>query len=175
MLIPYYAWNNRGDDTSMNVWFARDTKTAMSDFYSGGDNIKTAEASVDDAGNILSVIDGKFPKKSNDKSVSCWTIGSNPGKQQILVTLHKAQPIESVSVFFHDDTENVLVPASWSMEYRYNGSWHEFVPYMTDSFGVSKDHFNVVHPDKDIKAEAIRINLIPQAGKGLGIYEVTVE
>ena len=174
-LIPYYAWNNRGDETSMNVWFARDTKTAMSDFYSGGDNIKTAETSVDDSGNILSVIDGKFPKKSNDKSIPCWTIGSNPGKQQILVTLHKAQPIESVSVFFHDDTENVLVPASWSMEYRYNGSWHEFVPYMTDSFGVSKDHFNVVHPDKDIKADAIRVNLVPQTGKGLGIYEITVE
>ena len=26
-LIPYYAWNNRGDNTTMNVWFARNTET----------------------------------------------------------------------------------------------------------------------------------------------------
>ncbi len=28
-LIPYYAWNNRGDGTAMNVWFARDAQTAQ--------------------------------------------------------------------------------------------------------------------------------------------------
>lgn len=28
-LIPYYSWNNRGDNTAMNVWFARDAKTAQ--------------------------------------------------------------------------------------------------------------------------------------------------
>ena len=26
-LIPYYAWNNRGDHVTMNVWFARDAAT----------------------------------------------------------------------------------------------------------------------------------------------------
>ena len=26
-LIPYYAWNNRGDNVTMNVWFARDVET----------------------------------------------------------------------------------------------------------------------------------------------------
>ena len=28
-LIPYYAWNNRGDNVTMNVWFARDLGTAI--------------------------------------------------------------------------------------------------------------------------------------------------
>ena len=28
-LIPYYAWNNRGDHATMNVWFARDLATAI--------------------------------------------------------------------------------------------------------------------------------------------------
>ena len=27
-LIPYYAWNNRGDHVTMNVWFAQDAETA---------------------------------------------------------------------------------------------------------------------------------------------------
>lgn len=27
-LIPYYAWNNRGDHVTMNVWFAKDAQTA---------------------------------------------------------------------------------------------------------------------------------------------------
>ena len=26
-LIPYYAWNNRGDNMTMNVWFAKDAET----------------------------------------------------------------------------------------------------------------------------------------------------
>jgi DUF1680 family protein len=26
-LIPYYAWNNRGDNMTMNVWFARNAET----------------------------------------------------------------------------------------------------------------------------------------------------
>ena len=30
-LIPYYAWNNRGDYTKMNVWFGRDAETALCD------------------------------------------------------------------------------------------------------------------------------------------------
>ena len=28
-LIPYYAWNNRGDNTTMNVWFARNAETVL--------------------------------------------------------------------------------------------------------------------------------------------------
>ena len=28
-LIPYYAWNNRGDNVTMNVWFVRDLNTAL--------------------------------------------------------------------------------------------------------------------------------------------------
>ena len=27
-LIPYYSWGNRGNEVSMNVWFARDYTTA---------------------------------------------------------------------------------------------------------------------------------------------------
>ena len=28
-LIPYYAWNNRGDNMTMNVWFARNAETVV--------------------------------------------------------------------------------------------------------------------------------------------------
>lgn len=28
-LVPYYAWNNRGDWKAMNVWFGRDVQTAL--------------------------------------------------------------------------------------------------------------------------------------------------
>ena len=28
-LIPYYAWNNRGDNITMNVWFARNAETVL--------------------------------------------------------------------------------------------------------------------------------------------------
>lgn len=29
-LIPYFSWNNRGDGTTLNVWFARDAQTLLS-------------------------------------------------------------------------------------------------------------------------------------------------
>lgn len=176
-LIPYYAWNNRGDEVSMNVWFARDRQTAMLDFYSDGGNIKEASATYEDSpGSVLHVIDGKFPKKSNDKFYQKWT--SSPRldeSQKITVTLHKLQPIQCISVYFADDGEKVAVPESWSLEYRCDGVWKTIVPYMTDCYGTAKDHFNVVHPDSEIKADAVRVNMKPKRGCALGVHEITVE
>ena len=48
------------------------------------------------------------------------------------------------------------------MDYHIDGEWREFKIYNTESFGVAKDRFNMVHPDRPIKADAIRINMIAQ-------------
>ena len=61
------------------------------------------------------------------------------------------------------------------MDYHINGEWREFKIYNTESFGVAKDRFNMVHPDRPIKADAIRINMIAQKDACVGILETTIE
>ena len=52
---------------------------------------------------------------------------------------------------------------------------NKFKIYITERFGVAKDQFNMVHPDRPIKADAIRINMIAQKDACVGILEATIE
>ena len=176
-LIPYFAWNNRGDNVTMNVWFGRDAQTAMAGGVQMAANVKSADATyTNGSDDVTAVADGKHPKSSYDNSTPRWTSYGQKGKtQQVTVTLRKEQPIESVSVYWYDDNGGVQIPASWSMEYHAGGQWHEFKPYTTDVFGLAKDQFNMVHPDSDIKADALRLTVTPKPTSSVGILEIAVE
>lgn len=175
-LVPYYAWNNRGDK-AMNVWFGRDAATARLSQVRIVGNIKDVSAthtySDDD---VLAIADGKRPTSSADGSIPRWTSWPQTGKsQQVEVILKKAQPIESVSVYWYDDKGGVQPPVEWNMEYRSDGMWHKFVPYITDSYGVAIDQFNMVHPASAIIADALRLNITPRKDSNAGILELVVE
>ena len=175
-LIPYYAWDNRGDK-AMNVWFGRDAETArMSLTYTIG-NIKDVTATHTFSGDdVYAIGDGKRPSSSADRSIPRWTSWPQLGKkQQVEVILKKAQPIESVSVYWYDDKGGVQPPVEWNMEYRSEGKWHKYVPYITDSFGVALNQFNMVHPASAITADALRLNITPRKDSTAGILELVVE
>ena len=176
-LVPYYAWNNRGDYAAMNVWFARDKETAIASKDKVAQNIETVRASYARKGDdVFALIDGVYPKSSNDKSILRWTSYRQEGKVQTLeIRLKKRQPIESVSVYWFEDGRAIMRPESWRAEYLLDGKWYEYVPYITDSYGVLVDQFNMVHPDKPIEAEAIRLIVTPQPNKAVGILEAVVE
>ena len=176
-LIPYYAWANRGDDTQMNVWFARSAETALSGIFRMPKNIADVKASYTcNRDDVLALIDGKVPSNSHDKSLIRWTSWSERGKaQNIEITFKKAQPIESVSIYWYDDNGGVQVPKEWGMEYLADGAWHEFKPYITDQFGTAKDQFNMVHPAEPVTAEALRVNMTPKADATVGILELEIE
>jgi hypothetical protein len=90
-LIPYYAWDNRGDK-AMNVWFGRDAETArMSLTYTIG-NIKDVTATHTFSGDdVYAIGDGKRPSSSADRSIPRWTSWPQLGKkQQVEVILKKA-------------------------------------------------------------------------------------
>ena len=176
-LIPYYAWNNRGDGTSMNIWFGRDYGTTAEALEHSAANVREVTAThtykTDD---VNAVIDGNVPKSSSDKTIPRWTSYPQKGKeQQITIILKKTQPIKNVSVYWYDDSKGVHIPESWSMEYRYNDQWKEYVPYITDSFEIGKDRFNTVHPDHDIEADALRLKIKPQPNAAAGILEIDIE
>ena len=176
-LLPYYAWNNRGDLKSMNVWFACDATTARDGMERMPQHIASINASYTyDRDDAYAVIDGAHPTSSHDKSILRWTSHRQPGKTQTIeIGLKKRQPIESISAYWYEDDRSVRRPKSWSAEYRLNGQWYEYKPYITDNFTTVLDQFNMVHPAEPIEAEAVRLKIEPQEGYAVGILEVIVE
>ena len=176
-LVPYYAWNNRGDNVTMNVWFARDEQTAFEGAVHTVGNIRDVSATHTWGGdNVYAIADGKHPKHSHDTSIPRWTSYDKVGKPQVVeVKLRKKQPIESVSVYWYQDADGVKLPVSWSMEYKDGDEWKEFKPYITDRFGVELNQFNMVHPDKAIETQQLRLKIVPKPTAAVGILELIVE
>ena len=176
-LIPYYAWNNRGDNVTMNVWFARDAQTALEGTIRTVGNIRdVAVTHTYGSDTPYAIADGKQPKNSFDRSIPRWTSYPQLGREQTVeVTLRKEQKVESVSVYWYDDKGGVQVPVSWKMEYKSGDEWKEFKPYITDRFGVEPDQYNMVHPDKEISTKVLRLKIQPKKESTVGILELIVE
>lgn len=176
-LIPYYAWNNRGDHTTMNVWFARDAETVVAAMPVLIPNVADVTATyTNPRDDVYAVADQKLPSHSSDKTIPRWTSWKQLGKtQQVTVTFKERQQVETVSVYWYDDDGGVRLPSSWTADYLVGDEWHTYVPYITDRFGVEKDQFNMVHPDSPVNADAIRINVVPRKGASVGILEVLIE
>ena len=175
-LIPYYAWNNRGDD-AMNVWFARDAATARKNIKKLAGNIQSVNASFtytnDDA---TAIADGRHPSSSADTSIPRWTSWPQLGRtQQVKITLKKKMPIESISIYWYNDNKGVKYPVSWHAEYRKDGKWHQYTPYITDSYATAGDQFNMVHPAGPVETDAIMLHITPQKDAAVGILEAIVE
>ncbi len=175
-LVPYYAWNNRGDG-AMNVWFARSAATAHESSVLAVGNVADVKASFTYSGDDeYAVADGRTPRDSHDTSIPRWTSWPHTGEgQTVELTLKRSMPVESVSVYWYNDDGGVKLPVSWCMEYRAGGEWHEFRPYVTDSFGVAGDRFNMVHPSEEIEADALRLHITPRADAAAGILEIEVD
>ena len=176
-LIPYYTWNNRGNNVTMNVWFARDVKTAYEGTIHTVGNIRDVTVTHTYGSDTpYAIADGKQPKSSFDRSIPRWTSYPQLGREQIVeITLRKEQPVESVSVYWYDDKGGVQQPVSWSMEYKDGDEWKTFQPYVTDRFGVEGNQFNMVHPHGEVKTRALRITMVPQPNKAVGVLELVVE
>ena len=176
-LIPYYAWNNRGDNIAMNVWFARDTTTLLASLPTLTGNIEYLDATHTNIhDDVNAIADGRHPSSSSDKSIPRWTSWNKKGRsQKVTISLKGPQDIESVSVYWYEDGKGVGVPESWTMDYLEDGQWKTFEPYITDRFGIEKDQFNMVHPAGPTRAEALRLNIKPQEDKVVGILEVVIE
>lgn len=176
-LIPYYAWNNRGDEMSMNVWFARSPQTVLESSPRTTGNVARVTAShTYSTDTEIAVADGILPKASSDGSIPRWTSWPQKGEEQIVeLGLKKTQPIESIMVYWFDDNQGVRLPREWSVEYLTNGEWKELQIYNTDMYGCVADQFNMVHPSHAIEADAIRLKITPQPGYAAGILEAVIE
>ncbi len=175
-LVPYYAWNNRGDK-AMNVWFARDAATARKCLKKLAPNIENVSASYTYlTDEVTAIADNLRPANSADTSIPRWTSWPKLGQEQkVEIKLKKKMPIESISVYWYNDDRGVKYPESWRAEYMKDGKWNEYTPYITDSYATAGNQFNMVHPATAVETDAIMLYITPQKDAAVGILEVTIE
>lgn len=178
ILIPYFAWNNRGNG-SMMVWFPEsegvlpyvDRRLATHGKFKSLEATHTYERDF-----LAAVADNQVPQTSSDTKLYKWSSRGQQGKEQSLtITLDKATDIRSFSVFWCDDNRSVRLPEEWSLAYDENGEWVDFPLYVTDNYHLFKDQFNMVHPAKQVKTDKIKLTIKPQEDKAVGIFEINIE
>lgn len=176
-LIPYFAWNNRGDGTMMTWFPENDQVQPFVDYrvmtHGKWEKIEASHTYPSDR--TAAIGDNRIPTHSLDQSIPRWTSYDHVGQPAwVTITLEKPTNIESVSVYWYDDRGGVQVPESWSMEYEIADEWKTFPRYVTDDYNVFKDQFNMVHPGEEVIAEKIRIRMTPKEKAAVGILEVNI-
>lgn len=179
VLIPYYAWCNRGDDQSMTVWIHDDVQgvvQANRTLTTGlGSRIAEVKASsVMDGTNPSTVYDGKVAKMSDDPSVPKWIAGADDPAPELEVVFDAPTEIASVALYWVTG-KGVEVPKTWEVYYLSDGRWRPMQLYVTDSYQTEINRFNVVHPAAPIRCKALRIRITPQPEKTIGISELYIE
>jgi hypothetical protein len=177
-LLPYFAWNNRGDG-SMMTWLPEsatvrpyvDRNLQLNGKFKG---LKASHTYKSD--NLVAVADNEISSSSSDQTVRRWTSWGEQGKEQwIDIQLEKPTDIQSIAIYWFDDAGGTMVPQEWSLAVEENGKWINFPLYVTDAYNVFKDQFNMVHPAHQIITDKIRILMKPQHEKAIGILEINIE
>ncbi|MDX1283804.1 MAG: glycoside hydrolase family 127 protein, partial [Draconibacterium sp.] len=169
-LIPYYAWSNRGAGKTMLVWLSENEETSVNSFpelqyvY----NIRNIKASFCEEvrhASVEAICDGAIPGSSADRgSIKRWSTIPQFGKPQwTTIEFKERSMVNSISVYWADRSKHrgrVKVPKEWNVEYRVGNEWYPFELYVTDEYRTAIDQFNVIHPAKELKCDAIKINVI---------------
>lgn len=182
-LIPYYAWNNRGED-SMIVWLPRNESLArkylVSNQLTAADYGKVLATHTPEGDSVAAVVDGRVPDRSDDQDQPRWTSLPfvNRG-QNIIFEFDEPRTVGSISVYWYEEPggegEKVRLPRGWWVDYREgDGEWTRMKKYVTDDYGLRRDTFNVVRPAAPLTCDAISIRILPQVGYCMGVHEVQV-
>ena len=124
-------------------------------------------------GNLGAISDNRRPNSSHDISITPWISSSEENNHFIEIDV-KDQQIRSFGVYWFIDNKTVLLPAEWVVEYKKDGIWLPFEIYVTDHYGIKPDHYNIIYPAADLICEAIRIKIVSQDQKPVGILDVDV-
>jgi hypothetical protein len=161
-LIPYYAWNHRGEG-EMNVWLARSKDAIrMPAFLASASHAWPADS-------LEALCDGKVPKSSHDKTIPRFTWWDHRGsKEWVQYTFAKPRAVAGVEVYWFDDTGSgsCRVPQSWKLLYQDGKAWKE-VPGAA-GFGTRLDAFNQVSfPSVTTRGLRLEVQLQPRFSGGI--------
>ena len=183
-LIPYYAWNNRGED-SMIVWLPRNESLARkymaSNQLTAADYGRVLATHTPEGDTVAAVVDGRVPDRSDDQQQRHWT--SLPFRnrgQNIIFEFDKTRTVGSIAVYWYEEPggegEKIRLPRDWWVDYRVGeGDWTRMKKYVTDNYGLQRDKFNVVRPEAPLRCDAISIRILPQVGFCMGVHEIQVD
>jgi DUF1680 family protein len=183
-LIPYYAWNNRGEE-SMIVWLPRQESLArkymVSNQLTVADYGRVLATHTPEGDTVAAVVDGRVPDRSDDQEQPRWT--SLPFKnrgQNILFEFDKLRTVGSIAVYWYEEPggegEKIRLPRGWWVDYRVgDGEWTRMKKYITDDYGLERDKFNAVRPAARLKCDATSIRILPQVGFCMGVHEIQLE
>jgi hypothetical protein len=177
-LVPYYAWNNRGN-ASMLTWFPTSVEQARESLADAAfDNAcygRVEASSVGAAGTVAALSDGHRPQSANDQSIDRWQSDDLAADEHVVTLAFPArQAVESVGVYWYQNGA-VELPESWGMEYRNDGEWRPFELYVTDFFGTDLNRYVVIHPAAQLSCEALRLRIRPQAGRHVGLLDLDLK
>jgi len=183
-LIPYYAWNNRGEE-SMIVWLPRNESLArkymVSNQLTAADYGKVRATHTPEGDTVAAVVDGRVPARSDDQTQPRWTSlpFENRG-QNIIFEFDRSRTVGSIAVYWYEEPggegEKIRLPRDWWVDYRISdGDWTRMKKYVTDDYGLERNKFNVVRPAAPLKCDAISIRILPQVGYCMGVHEIQLE
>ncbi len=184
--IPYYAFSNRSVG-EMSVWLAGEaarakiaprptiasTSRASSSCGNGtvaenypGNQPPTIERrfyplSQDGSGEISAICDQIEPVNSEDGSAPFLRLHPQSGSQAwVQYDFARPAQVSSVDVYWKDDKQYCVLPASWRLLYKDGSSWKPVAT--TAQYPVTKDQFDTVsfHP---VTTSALRIEIQLQA------------
>lgn len=177
-LIPYFAWDNRGE-TTMVIWMPRTDSLARESLPLTVKNRAWLKAVSFTCNNgeeeKLAILDGMAPARSHHMGMPYWTSRGCENESQVAEFIFTGeQSLDGFSVYWIDDARTTTaVPASWELEYLSNGQWQPFRIYMTDRYGTQVDQYNLVHAAGGaLSCEGLRVKMTPQEGKSVGMAEV---
>ena len=180
--IPYYAWANRGTG-EMAVWLARDefrvrlsprptiasTSLASSscgrgsirDNYPGGAVPEIEKrffpSAQSGSGDINVIFDQAVPLDSADGSSLYFRLRPQTGNlARVQYNFKSVKEVSSVEVYWKDDREYCILPASWRVLYRHVDKWKPVSNHTP--YGVEKDRFNTVS-FVPVKTDALRLEI----------------
>ena len=186
LAIPYFAFGNRGGH-AMAVWLAREESKAVipptptiafrsratSSCGNGGvgDNYPGRQApsiaqrlcpnAQSGAGDIRSICDQVEPTNSEDGSGTFLRLRPQSGdKAWVQYDFAEPAKVSSVSVYWKDDKQYVVLPKSWQLLYKDGEDWK---PVRTSApYGVEKDKPNVANFEP-VVTSALRLDIQLQA------------
>lgn len=173
-IVPYYVWNNRGDG-AMEVWFPTDDKMTAGNNAKANDLVESIHSSNSSADNDpIVLIDNNLPRNSGDDLARKWVSNNNGEPHWLDIRLKKKINIKSVAVYWAVN-EKTQLPQSWKLSYDDKAQWNDFPLYVTDSYSIFKDQFNVVHPAKEIYTDHLKVLIQPKDKNAVGVFEIQIE
>ena len=92
--------------------------------------------------------------------------------QEVKFAFADKRSVVSVGVYWYIDGGEVDIPREWRMSVKVEGAWQPFERYITDFYGTDLDRYVVVHPAAPLVCEALALEIVPQAGKRVGLLDV---